>query len=71
VPAAVVVDDVATAAELVGRGLNVVLVIDPDAPGRDLPPDGPGRLEVMVGHWADPAVQVAARAMAAELFPDR
>ena len=68
VPAPVVVVDATTAAALVARGINVVLVADPAGPGLVPAPDGPGRLAVLVGSPQDPAVRAAAEAMAAELF---
>jgi hypothetical protein len=63
----VVVDDAGSALALVAAGERVVLVVTPDAPAV-LDPGGPGRLAVMVGDPADPAVRAAARAMDAELF---
>jgi hypothetical protein len=71
VSARVVVGDVAAAVELLAGGINVVLVIDPDGGQVALPPDGPGRLAVLVGRAADPVVLAAAEEMAAELFGDR
>jgi hypothetical protein len=68
VPAAVVVADARTAAALVARGINVVLVTDPAGTGLVPAADGPGRLAVLVGSPEDPAVRAAAEAMAAELF---
>jgi hypothetical protein len=68
VPNPVVVDDVTAAAALVARGVNVVVVVDPDADPVRLPPAGPGRVALMVGRLADPEVRAAAEAMAAELF---
>jgi hypothetical protein len=67
----VVVDDVAAALELLAGGINVVLVMDPGRGQEALPPDGPGRLAVLVGRAADPEVRAAAEEMAAELFGDR
>jgi hypothetical protein len=67
----VVVDDVAAAAELLAGGINVVLVMDPGCGQVAVPPDGPGRLAVLIGRPADPGVLVAAEEMAAELFGDR
>jgi hypothetical protein len=64
----VVVDDVAAVAELLAGGINVVLVLDPGRGEVALPPDGPGRLAVLVGRAADPLVLAAAEEMAAELF---
>jgi hypothetical protein len=66
----VVVDDVAAVAHLLADGINVVLVLDPACGQVALPPDGPGRLAVLVGCAADPLVVAAAQAMAAELFGD-
>jgi hypothetical protein len=63
----VVVDDVAAAAALVARGINVVLVTEASA-GLALPFDGPGRVAVLVGKAGDPEIRAAAEAMAAELF---
>jgi hypothetical protein len=62
------VDDAATAADLLVRGVNVVLVVDPDACPVALPEEGPGRLALMMGRLTDPGVRAAAQAMAAELF---
>jgi hypothetical protein len=67
----VVVDDVATAMELLAGGINVVLVMDPGCSYVPVPPDGPGRLAVLVGRPADPGVLAAAEEMAAELFGER
>jgi hypothetical protein len=67
----VVVDDVAAAVEFLAGGINVVLVIDPGCAQVEVPPDGPGRLAVLVGRPADPEVLAAAEEMAAELFGDR
>jgi hypothetical protein len=64
----VVVDDVAAAAVLAARGINVVLVIEDASAGVVLPGEGPGRVAVLVGSPGDPEVRVAAEMMAAELF---
>jgi hypothetical protein len=56
------------AADLMRRGTNVVLVLDPNAAPAVCPTGGPGRVAVMVGDSADPAVRAAAREMVAELF---
>ena len=49
-------------------GESVVLVLDPGAPPIGEVRQGPGRLAVIVGSPADPAVREAAAAMDAELF---
>jgi hypothetical protein len=66
----VVVDDVAAVAELLAGGVDVVLVLDPGRGQVALPPDGPGRLAVLMGRAVDPLVLAAADEMAAELFRD-
>jgi hypothetical protein len=63
-----VVDDVASAAALVARGVNVVLVTEDASAGLALPLDGPGRVAVLIGALADPEIRRAAEIMAAELF---
>ena len=65
-----VVDDLATALELVASGSDVVLVIPEGADPGPLPV-GAGRLAVMVGDPTDPATITAAKAMHAELFSPR
>lgn len=51
-----------------GRGEKVVLIVPPGAEGAAAAAR-PGRLAVLVGDPADPAVWAAARAMTGELFP--
>jgi hypothetical protein len=67
-PPARIVDRVEAAEHLVRRGINVVLVIDPDAGAAALPTGGPGRVAIMVGRLDDPIVRASAQEMAAELF---
>jgi hypothetical protein len=63
----VLTDDPDRARALVAAGREVVLMV---APGSDPVPfgGGPGRLAVIVGDPADPAVRAAAEAMDRELF---
>lgn len=67
-PPARIVASIEAAADLLRQGTNVVLVLDPDAGPVVGPPDGPGRLALMLGRVDDPAVMAAAREMLAELF---
>ena len=60
-----VTDDPEVALSAVARGCRVVLILGPDAP---VTPAQAGRLAVMVGDPADPAVRVAASEMEAELY---
>jgi hypothetical protein len=71
VPARVVVEEVAAVADLLAVGINVVLVTDPDGGQVARPPEGRGRLAVLVGRITDPLVLAAAEEMATELFGDR
>ncbi len=70
-PPARVVDQVGEAADLIRRGVDVVLVTGPNAAAVGYPTEGPGRLALIVGPVDDPAVVEAAREMAAELFRAR
>lgn len=64
-----VVDDLGTALRLVESGANVVVIV-PEGTECGEPPEGPGRLAVLVADPEDPASREAASAMDAELFPD-
>jgi F420-dependent methylenetetrahydromethanopterin dehydrogenase len=69
----VVLDDPAAAAAATAGGADVVLIVAPSAgapggPAAAVPGSGPGRLAVLVGDPADPAVRRAAEEMDAELF---
>lgn len=65
-----VLDDPAAARTALAQGSDVVLILAPDVEMADRQPGppGPGRLAVMVGDPADPAVRRAAGEMDAELF---
>jgi hypothetical protein len=52
----------------VDNGDRVVLILPPDTPAPDLGAD-PAHLAYFVGDAGDPAVQEAAEAMAADLWP--
>jgi hypothetical protein len=66
-----VVGDAATAAALTAAGQDVILVVASTAGPVTWPPDGAGRLAVLVGCFDDPQVRTAAAVMAAELFGSR
>lgn len=62
-----VVGDAATAAALTAAGQDVILVVASTAGPVTWPPDGAGRMAVLVGCSDDPQVSGAAAVMAAEL----
>lgn len=63
-----VVDDPKEALELAQDGIDVVLVLAPEAACVSLSPAGPGRVAVLVGAADDPRVAEAAAEMHRELF---
>jgi hypothetical protein len=64
----VITDDLAAAGAALAAGRSVVLIVAADGPVAD---PGPGRMAVMVGDAADPAVRAAAEEMERELFIGR
>lgn len=60
-----VTDDPEEALSALARGWRVVLIVRPGSPG---PPARAGRLAVLVGDPANPAVRAAAAEMEAELY---
>ena len=63
-----VVDDLDEAAVLIGRGVDVVVIVAPEEPHVDVGTRGPGRLALLVGDAANDEVRRAAVAMDMELF---